>query len=424
MIKKLRKSEFFTSVATLASGTILAQVISFVVSPVITRLYTAEDMSYFSVFSRLVMFLGVIATFRMEVAFALPKRNEHAFSLYRISLRSLFLVTGFTLMGSWIFQFVPVSDANMHLLALFVPFGVFAYAWNNQGINWAIRLKDFKQISRSRIVQSLTNGLLSIGAFPFGFLGIILSSVISTLMAAMLFLKDFKQIKNHMKLFRLSGRDYAVFKSYTEFPLINLPHALIDLVKELFIAIFMVSAFQKEALGFYDLSFRMLKLPISIIGAAIGQVFLKKAIDLRNDGQAIYPLLTRTLLVLFGLSIIPFGLVILFGPEMFALVFGEHWREAGVYSQIMAPWLMVNFLTSPVSQVPLILNKQRGFFFMGLASTLLMIGSMTIGYWWPQRNWNLIEILSLVSITQSILLIIVIIWMLRLAKKHDFKHQG
>jgi O-antigen/teichoic acid export membrane protein len=129
-------------------------------------------------------------------------------------------------------------------------------------------------------------------------------------------------------------------------------------------------------------------------------------------------------LILFGLSIIPFGLVILFGPEMFALVFGEHWREAGVYSQIMAPWLMVNFLTSPVSQVPLILNKQRGFFFMGLASTLLMIGSMTIGYWWPQRNWNLIEILTLVSITQSILLIIVIIWMLRLAKKHDFKHQG
>jgi O-antigen/teichoic acid export membrane protein len=424
MIKKLRESEFFNSVATLASGTILAQVIAFAVSPILTRLYSAEEMSYLSVFSRLVMFLGVIATIRMEVAFTLPKRTEHAFSLYRVSLRSLLIVTVLTLIGSVLFQFVPVADQKMHALVLFLPFGVFAYAWNNQGINWAIRLKDFKQISRSRILQSLTNAVLSVGAFPLGFLGIILSSVVSTFLAALLFLKDFKRIKEHMKLFRLSGRDYAVFKSYTEFPLINLPHALIDLVKELFIAIFMVSAFQKEALGFYDLSFRMLKLPISIIGAAIGQVFLKKAVDLRNDGKPIYPLLKRTLFVLFALSIVPFGMILLFGPELFAFVFGEHWREAGIYSQIMAPWLMVNFLTSPVSQVPLILNKQRGFFFMGLASTLLMIGALTIGYWWPESNWNLEEILKLVSITQSLLLLVVIVWMLRLAKHHDFGRQG
>lgn len=424
MIQKLKRSDFFKSVATLASGTILAQVIAFAISPIITRLYSAEEMSYLSIFSRLVMFIGVIATIRMEVAFALPKREEHAYSLYRVSLRSLFIVTGITFLASWLFLLVPMDDPNMHWLALFLPFGVFAYAWNNQGINWAIRLKDFKRISRSRMMQSVVNALGSVAMFPFGFLGLIVASVLSTLAAAVMFLKDFRRIKGHMRLFRMNGRDYAIFKTYAEFPRINLPHALIDLIKELFIALFMVSAFQKESLGFYDLSFRMLKLPINVIGASIGQVFLKRAVDLRNEGKPIVPLLRRTMLVLLAISIIPFGLIMLFGPDLFAWVFGAHWREAGIYSQIMAPWLMVNFLTSPVSQVPLILNKQRGFFFMGLASTVLMIAALTIGVWWPSQVWDLEQILILVSITQSLLLLFVIVWMLRLAKKYDFSYPG
>jgi O-antigen/teichoic acid export membrane protein len=105
--------------------------------------------------------------------------------------------------------------------------------------------------------------------------------------------------------------------------------------------------------------------------------------------------------------------------DIFSVVFGEDWRTAGYYTQIMTPWLMVNFLISPVSQVPIILNKQRGFFILGITSTILMIASLTIGEIF--QNWHLRfdQVLKVVSFTQFVFLSFVIIWVLRLAKKHD-----
>jgi O-antigen/teichoic acid export membrane protein len=222
-----------------------------------------------------------------------------------------------------------------------------------------------------------------------------------------------------MKAYQLKGRDYAIAKNYLDFPRINLPHALIDLSKELFIAFYMMLTFEKGVLGLYDLSFRMLRVPIAVIGASIGQVFLKKAVDLRNDGKAIFPLLKKTMFLLFLVSIVPFSIIMFFGTDIFSLVFGEEWSEAGYYTQIMTPWLMVNFLISPVSQVPIILNKQRGFFVLGITSTVLMVLTLTIGDIFPDWHMRFDQVLKVVSFTQFVFLSFVIIWLLRLAKKQD-----
>ena len=419
MIKKLRQSEFVSSVATLASGTIIAQLFSYALSPIITRLYSSEDMGYLSLFARIVAFITIIATARLELAFTLPKRFEHAYSLYRISLKILFTTVLVTLLFSILFLFFPFKDPLMNFLALLIPLGVLVSALNNQGMSWALRLKDFKRISYSKITQSLTNSLGSIALFPLGVFGLIGAYILSLFAGNILFVRDFKKAKSHMKLFKMKGRDYAILKNYADFPRINLPHALVDLTKELFIAIYMVYAFEKGVLGLYDLSFRMLKMPISIIGSSIGQVFLKKAVDQRNEGKPIYPLLRKTMLSLFVISIVPFGLLMLFGGEIFSFVFGAHWEKAGFYAQIMAPWLLSNFLISPVSQIPLILNKQRGFFILGITSAVLMVLSLAIGEVFPQWMLTFEEILVIVSATQFVFLTFVIFWLLRLAKKND-----
>jgi O-antigen/teichoic acid export membrane protein len=181
----------------------------------------------------------------------------------------------------------------------------------------------------------------------------------------------------------------------------------------------MMLTFEKGVLGLYDLSFRMLRVPIAVIGASIGQVFLKKAVDLRNDGKAIFPLLKKTMFLLFLVSIVPFSIIMFFGTDIFSLVFGEEWSEAGYYTQIMTPWLMVNFLISPVSQVPIILNKQRGFFVLGITSTVLMVLTLTIGDIFPDWHMRFDQVLKVVSFTQFVFLSFVIIWLLRLAKKQD-----
>lgn len=419
MIKRIKQSEFIGSVATLASGTVIGHLAAILFSPIITRLYTAEEMSYQSVFTRIVLFLSVVATARFEFAFTLPKRMEHAYSLFRVSIKSLLFVLAMTVLVVLLLQFYPFEDRHINQLLLLVPLGVLVASFYSQLSNWALRLKDFKHIGRSKILMSIAFGLVAILLYPFGYFGIITAYICSFVAASLLFLRNFKSAKNSMKAYQLKGRDYAIAKNYLDFPRINLPHALIDLSKELFIAFYMIMTFEKEVLGLYDLSFRMLRVPIAVIGASIGQVFLKKAVDLRNDGKAIFPLLKKTMLLLFLVSIFPFSIIMFFGTDIFSLVFGKEWSEAGYYTQIMTPWLMVNFLISPVSQVPIILNKQRGFFILGITSTLLMIITMTIGDIFPAWHLQFVQVLKVVSFTQFLFLSFVIIWLLRLAKKQD-----
>ncbi len=47
------------------------------------------------------------------------------------------------------------------------------------------------------------------------------------------------------------------------------------------------------------------------------------------------------------------------GPEIFAFFFGARWAEAGVYAQILAPWTFFWFISSPLSSVFSVLERQE-----------------------------------------------------------------
>ncbi len=420
MLKRL-KTDFVSSVLILVSGTVFAQIIAYLLSPVITRLYSPEEMSYLSLFSRIITFLAVIATARFELAFPLPKREEHAFSLFKVSLRITIITTLATAIFALGLSFYPWQDANIYFILALIPVGIFVLAFYNQGMNWAIRTKAFKSLSISKVLSSSVNSLSTVGfgLLSFGYKGLILGFVFGNLSSVLPFVKPFRKAQNKQKSFILKGRDFAIAKHYLEFPMINLPHVLIDLSKELFIAFYLIYTFEKDVLGLYDFSFRMLKLPISLIGISISQVFFNKAAGMIQEGKSIFPLAKKTILTLLVLSVVPFGILFYIGGDLFAFVFGEPWREAGEFSEIMSPWLMMNFLVSPVSQIPIILKKQRSFLFLSLFGTSLLIVSLLIGEIFPSWNLGFKDTLKIVSVGQFIFLTYVVFWTVWLTKKYS-----
>jgi teichuronic acid exporter len=416
------KSDFISSIFTLVSGTVIAQIITYSLATIISRIYSPEDMSFLSLFSRIVAFFAVIATARYELAFPLPKRDEHAYSLFRVSIRILGYIFVLTLALSLIVGFFLEENSTLFSILYFIPFGILVTAFYNQGLNWSIRMKNFRVISLSRVLQTSLNSFSSVGfgLFGLGYKGLILGYLFGALGSSFVFLKFLLRTKARMKIFKLKGRNFAIAKYYSDFPKINLPHILIDLSKELFIAFYLLYSFEKEVLGLYDFAFRMLKMPIGLIGISIGQVFFKKSADLINEKKSILPLVRKTLLTLFFLSIIPFSLLFLFGSEIFAFVFGSNWKEAGTFSEIMSLWLMTNFIVSPVSQIPLLLNKQKAFFYLSLVGTFLMIFSLVFSNLFPSLNFTFVETLKLVSLTQFLFLTYVIFWTIKLVKNHKY----
>ena len=57
-IKKIIGNSFFRSIATLMSGTIIAQVISFAISPLMTRLYSEEQIGEYTLLLTAVTMFG------------------------------------------------------------------------------------------------------------------------------------------------------------------------------------------------------------------------------------------------------------------------------------------------------------------------------------------------------------------------------
>src|SRR5690554_7483720 len=97
------KSELLKSALVLSSGTILAQGISYVLMPFITRLYTPEDFGEFGMIMRIVAFLAVVGAGRYEFAIPLPKKDEHAFHIYRLTLRILVWTVSLSLIAGIVF---------------------------------------------------------------------------------------------------------------------------------------------------------------------------------------------------------------------------------------------------------------------------------------------------------------------------------
>ena len=89
---QIRQSEFLRNSAKLVAGTAIAQAISFLVTPMITRLYTPQDVGVFTFFISIAGGLGLIATLRYEMAIVPAKEEKDSVNVAFLSLFIAFAV--------------------------------------------------------------------------------------------------------------------------------------------------------------------------------------------------------------------------------------------------------------------------------------------------------------------------------------------
>ena len=401
------KSEVVKNIMVLTSGTALSQMVAYVLTPIITRLYTPDESAELGLYIRIIGVGAAIATARYELALPVLKLDHHSFRVYRFALR-VTLITSCFAMLIMLYPILFSGSLSNALFYLSIPFGLALLAFQNLGTNWAVRMKRFRLISYSKLASSAAGNILKVvfGFFQTGYIGLILGTVIGFIVGCIFFLRDFRFTNSSFKISSKSPRNAVLARQYIEFPKINLPHTLMDLGKELLIAFIIWEIFGKREYGLFNHTYQMLRIPLVLIGASIGQVFFQRCAERINKGENITIVARQSVKTLFVFSIVPFSVVFFFGAELFALVFGEDWREAGQYAQIMAPWFMVNFMSSPISSLPLILKKQGSFFMLALVGSLLMIASLLLPNW--LYGASIIQTLWITSLSQAAFLIVVI----------------
>ena len=414
MLNRLKpKSEFSRNVLTLMTGTTIAQAIPIAISPILTRIYTPEDFGVFALYMSLVAFISIIITARYEMAIVLPKDDEDAINILALSF---LIMIGIIILTTFIIIFFKDNILNIfnaqsvgNLLYL-VPLSLLLAGLNQIFNYWSNRKEYFKNISSAQISQSIGIGITqpTFGYFSI-YGGLIFGNMIGRTIASFVYIDKF--LKNDKELLSKIDKNVMIanMKEHKDFPLVNSLHAFSDIIRTSGSVMLISSFFGSVILGFYTLSLRVLQVPVSIIGSALGQVLYQKFTAIHNNNEPLYPYVKKVVIRLFIISLPLFMILYFIAPQLFAFVFGEKWRVAGEYSQILVPYLFMNFLVSPISSIPIILGKQKEIFYISLFGNILFIINIFLFY-----KFSILNMLYSISFTMSIYYFYVIYWFYRI----------
>jgi len=352
MIKRLKpKSEFSRNVLTLMTGTTIAQAIPIAISPILTRMYTPEDFGVLAVFVAITSIFGSIANGRYELTIMLPEKDEDAINIFALgfiitSVISLILLVLVTIFHSDLE--IILNNKSIGIWLYFIPVAVFFTGVYNILNYFNNRKKYYKDIAKATIIKSIITAViqLSVGFLKGGVGGLIGGQVISQLFANMRLIRNV--IKDKFLISNISkDKMMMLAKKYKDYPKFTLWAGLASTLSVHYTNILISSIFSVATLGFYSLVQKLLGVPSVLIGNSIGQVFFQEATKEKRLTGSSKKTFKATLQKLIIIGLPSFTILYFIVEELFAFVFGEEWRVAGIYAEAVIPLFFVMFVVSP-----------------------------------------------------------------------------
>lgn len=381
-IKQAAKNPFLRNVSTLASGTIISQLVVIASSLILTRIYSIEAFGLYSVFTSISTFFAVIVTGRYEYAIGLPEKNSQAIKIIRLIISLGFLISLFYLIVIFILnKLVNYNDSAgflEHNTSYLAPLYIFQIAINSSFAYWFQRKKKYKIITIANALQVITTTLISL---LFGFLGVQIGMILSLLIgiSCSILFYYFKERASLKGIFINNGGLKEIAKEYISFPKFMIFSDLSKTASQQIIPVLFSALFSTTVVGLFSFSNRILRLPNIVITSAIGNVFRNDAIDeIRLNGSC-KQLYISTFKKLLIMSVPIYTGIFIFAPSIFKIAFGEKWLEAGYYARILSVLLLVEFIATPLSTLFYVRERQKILMRLQFINTILGIIAIFLG---------------------------------------------
>lgn len=362
--KKLKNNVFYRNIAVVAGGNVTARLIGIISAPIITRLYLPADYGIYSIFVSIFGIVGSLATLRYSVTIPIAESEKLSDNILKLcffitSSLSLLLVVCVALFGDF---FAAKYNTNQIIPYLwFIPIVFFCTGIYEALNNWALREKRFNLITRTKIRQSTSSatvkiGLGALGVSPLGlFIGQIADSAAGI---GSLFSKLTRVKPSFFKHFSWHEIKFAA-KRYKKFPLVQSWSQLLLALGAQLPVLLLGSFYGAKAAGIFGLAYGMINLPMDLIGQSVAQVYYAEISKYgKNNPQKIYNLSISIIKKMFWIGLIPVGIIAVFGPWIFKLVFGSEWLDAGVYARFFSMVILTRFISSPITNVFNVLERQ------------------------------------------------------------------
>jgi O-antigen/teichoic acid export membrane protein len=413
------RNEFFKNVATLISGTTLAQAFSVIIYIFLSRIYTEEDFGVFGLYMNILNITIIFSTAKYELAILLPKSEREAMNLVGLSGLisagvSLLVLLPAILLNGTISRWLGSEEISTWLY--FIPLSTLLVGLFTSLRNYSNREKRYRLIAGANIGQSLGNSLLKLGLGMViaGAAGLIFGVVFGQLAGFLIFLVVHIRLHRHRTGWIRFPEMRRLARQYSLFPRYNMWQGLINNFSGA-LPVFLLSSFFSTAVaGFYTFGYMILYRPVSLVAGAFYQVMYQRFVEKQHREV---PILEEVLLFIrktVQLLLLPFLLVGIFAPGLFGFIFGENWVEAGKVAQLILPWIFMVSLVMPLSFIPDLYKKQRLAMIIDGIKLVARLAGLLVGV----VTENVYLGLGLYSGTSVLVIGYSLFWYIRLVRKN------
>lgn len=347
----------------IAAGSTVGQLIVVLAMPCITRLYGPTELGLYALFSALVGLLATVVALHYELAIPLPKSDAQARLLTKMAV---LIVGGMGLLAtSVIFTlgdvlFAHFGTPELSAVGWLLPASLVASGMTTVLTYRAIRLKAYRLTAVGKLLQGVVqpSAQMLYGLLGYGANGLIYGTLIGQCATVYALIQNGFGFEICHGWRSHKAKFVALAAKYKNFPTISTPSSFINAAITQLPVLALAAWFDMRIVGLYALGVRILQVPMRFIGDSLSQVFFSMAADASRNGT-LPDVVSKTWRVQTTFALHSFLPVSIVAPELFANVFGQSWREAGVYTQLIMPWILASFISTSLSILVTILQKQK-----------------------------------------------------------------
>ena len=358
------RSTFASDVLKLVSGSASAQVLTILTAPLIARLFAPAAFGVAAVFVSITGVISAVVGMRYELSIVLPKDDGDAANAMAVSLSFMALTSALTglllvFVGNQLLHWLHAPELHNYLWLVPVMVmlnGVFAALsyWNTRKKHFG--RQTIAQVAGASffVLAQITAGLSGHRSGGIIIIATILAILLNTaLLGSQTAWESWRMFAENVRPRRM----WQTLKRYRNFPKFSTASALLSNIGWQ-IPTFVLSAyFSATVVGHYALGNKVLRIPVSLVGANIATVFFQHASEVRHQGT-LRKSMDKMFRYLIAIFLFPSLMLCLIGKDLCLVAFGSRWAEAGLYIEIMSTYVLFWFMAVPMGNVLNVLEKQ------------------------------------------------------------------
>jgi O-antigen/teichoic acid export membrane protein len=337
-------------------------VIVVAVTPLLTRLYTPDDMGVFGVFASFVAVASVAVCWRLDLGVATAASRNEAAGLAVLCL--LVALPTSLILGAGLAGLIEARWLSFDLLSMWsVPLA--AVALTATGVfsalrYWHVGQFEFNTVGSALVRQGAGRAGASVafGLLGTGWAGLLLGDLAGRLVGIRrLWVDAYPALRAEIQSFGGAGL-LGRLRQARRYPLIVLPSSLLDAAAAALPIPVIATLFGPAAAGQFALVWRVGSIPSGLVASAVADVFHAHAAAAQREEPArVRSLMWGTCKRLALVATLVFVPLCGLAPLVFGWVFGERWETAGWLLLLLLPMWWSATVISPLSRVLIVSGR-------------------------------------------------------------------